>query len=133
MNNIIDENTYKEIQQLSAVYKTGYLELLRLNSIVYDDDIKEKLETGEYDNYVLDDDFLELLDIMAEVNITEKFFDPKVKSNILEILLLYNTISFLLILLTLKIKSNTFTNFSLKALCIFSFLIFKFSFLSKPK
>lgn len=86
MNNIIDENTYKEIQQLSAVYKTGYLELLRLNSIVYDDDIKEKLETGEYDNYVLDDDFLELLDIMAEVNITEKFFDPKVKSNILEIL-----------------------------------------------
>ena len=59
MNNIIDEET----KQLAEIYNTGYLELLRLNAIIFADEIKEKLETGEYDNYVLNEDFLDNLSI----------------------------------------------------------------------
>lgn len=82
MNNIIDEET----KQLAEIYNTGYLELLRLNAIIFADEIKEKLETGEYDNYVLNEDFLDNLTILIEVNETEKFLDSNAKSNVLDIL-----------------------------------------------
>ena len=83
---MIDEQICEEIKQIAAIHKTGYINLLRLNSIVYDDDIKEKLETGEYDSFVLDERCIELLDVMADVNDKERYLDPKAKTNTIEIL-----------------------------------------------
>ena len=97
MNNIVEEVNIEQIEliaqekcddnkKLEAAYKTGYINLLEFNAVIYDDKIKDKLQAREYDDYILSDDCIENFTILIEVNEKEKFLDSKAKSNVLEIL-----------------------------------------------
>ena len=66
----------------------SYLNMLKLNSIIYDDEIYKELEKEDIcdKEYILSDYYLDNLEALLEVNEETKHLDPQVISNILDTL-----------------------------------------------
>ena len=63
-----------------------YLELLKVNAIIYDDEIEKDFDYDECRNYLLDDTFLEYLYAKVKTNEITETMDDKVKNNIRNVL-----------------------------------------------